>query len=174
MLQYLKRRFLSNRLRQFDPTSVQADSMSLGEMQGELERLAKAVLLKAGVDPACIVLRAEPAGTSRDRRPVLRVMMDFVRWDATSALRLLLGLAHIERAMQRAVASSWIADSCHFAGVWLHPSTSAFEASSLRHLAHALASSDKAFASSGNSTWDSGSAHDAAYAPTVPGRPEGR
>lgn len=174
MLQYFKRRFLSNRLRQFDPTSVQADSLSLGEMQGELERLAKAVLQKAGVDPSCVVLKVEPVASGRDRRPVLRVMVDFVRWEATSALRLLLGLAHIERAMQRAVANSWIADSCRFAGVWLHPSTAAFETSSLRHLAHALASSDKAFASSGNSTWDSGSAQDTAHAPTVPGRPDER
>lgn len=143
--------------------------MSLRELQEELERVASSVLQKAGVDASCTALTVVPVGGGSDRRPVLRVMIDFVRWDPTSALRLLLGLAHIERGMRRAVANSWAAESCDFAGAWLHASDAVLEAANLRHLAGALGTCDKGFASSGNSTWDASSAPTTAYAPTVPG-----
>lgn len=170
MLQRFKKRLLADRAKPFAATTGAAmDSLSLGELRGELEQLARSVLHQAGIDQTCVSLTVEHVGTAPDRRPVLRTMIDLVRWEPASAVRLFLGLAHIERAMRRTVTTSWIAESCHFAGVWLHPADAILEGICLRHLASALGSCDKSFSASESSAWAPSTSPDA-YAPTMPSR----
>lgn len=169
MLRRFKKRLLTEKEKPFAPTGAAMDSLSLGEIRGELERIAGSVLHKAGIDPTCVSVNVEHVGTTPDRRPVLRTMIDLVRWEPTSAVRLLLGLAHIERGMRRTVTSSWVGEGCQFAGVWLHPADAALETSSLRYLASALGSCDKAFTATDSSTWAPSTSPDA-YAQTMPSR----
>lgn len=171
MLHRLKQRLLPDRVRPFDPTGVSMESFSLDEVEAELLRIMKAVLRRAGIDPACVTLTVERAGVGSGRRPVFRSMIEFTRWEPTTALHLLLGLAHIERAMRRSVAASWAAESCHFAGVWVHPSEAILESRNLRHLASMVAGR-KEFSASGDSTWSASSAPQPAYEETVPSRLE--
>lgn len=168
MLQRFKKRLLAERAKPFAPTGTAMDPLPLGELRGELEQLTTSVLHKAGIDPQCVTVKIEQFGTTPDKRPVMRTMMELVRWEPASALRLLVGLAHIERGMRRAVASSWVAESCHFAGVWLHTGEAALEPTSLRHLASVLGSHDQGFTSSESSAWSASTGPDNAYAATVP------
>jgi hypothetical protein len=71
-------------------------------------------------------------------------MIALTQWDADCALRLLLGVGHIERAIRRALGTSWLSDTAHFGGVWVHPSNEVLERSSgLRQLASALTTLQK-------------------------------
>ena len=168
MLQRLGR--LLARRKPFESTGPM-DSPSLGELRGELEGLTSSVLRKAGVDPEFVSIDVERAGHAGDGRPVLRVMVRLVRWESRSALRLLLGIAHVERGLHRAVASSWVAESSHLEGLWLHPAGALLDASSLRQLAAVLETCGNGFTPSETSGWDPGSGgQDAAYAPTMPSR----
>ena len=169
MLQRLGR--LLARRKPFESTGPM-DSLSFGELCGELERLASSVLRKAGVDPETVSIDVERAGRAGDARPVLRVMVRLVRWDPRSAMRLLLGIAHVERGLHRAVASSWVAESSHLEGLWLHPAGTMLEPSSLRQLASVLETCGNGFTASEGSGWDSSSGghQDADYAPTMPSR----
>lgn len=174
MLHRLKQRFLPEKTRQFDPTGVSMESFSLDEVEGELLQISKAVLRRAGVDPACVALTIERVTTGPARQPALRTMVNLVRWESTSALHLLLGLAHIERAMRRSIATSWVAESCHFAGVWVHPSEAILVSAHLRELASMLASSGKGRSGAADSAWAASSAPHPAYEPTVPSRTKER
>lgn len=147
MLQHLKRRIWPGGRfhRQFDPTGVQLESCPVGQLQVELEELTNKVLQKAGVNPACVAVTVEHADTLQDRRPVLRSMIALTQWDPECAFRLLLGLAHIERAVRRALDASWVSDAAHFGGVWLHPTAAVLDSSGLKHLAAALGSLETNF-----------------------------
>jgi hypothetical protein len=154
MLNHLKRRF-DNRARQFDPTGIQMESCSADELVPQILEITQAVLRKAGVDLACVSLRVEQAGTTKDGRALLRSMVELVRWESTAAMRLFLGVGHIERAVRRAVEASWVADSCQFAGVWLHPGDAILESANLKQLSSMLSRCDTGFANSGESGWAS-------------------
>jgi hypothetical protein len=140
MFQHLGRRLWPHRSgRQFDPTGLHLDTYSVEQLQEELEQLTIRVLQKAGVNPACVTITIEHGGTARDGRPLLRSMISLTQWDADCALRLLLGVAHIERALRRALGTSWLSETAHFGGVWVHPSSEVLESSSgPRQLAAAL------------------------------------
>lgn len=178
MLQQLKKRLFSNRAKQFDPTGIRIESLLPGELEGELHQMSLSILRKAGVDPTCLVLDVEQVAQACSARPSFRIMVAMVRWDPRSTLRLLLGIAHIERGMRRSFAHSWARESCEFAGIWLHPTDSLLESASLRHLASALSNIDGGLGMSGDSTWDpttaplsdTSPASDPAYAPTIPSK----
>jgi len=128
----------------FDPTGLQLDEYSVEHLQDELEQLTIRVLQKAGVNPACVTIAIEHVGAARDGLPLLRAMIALTQWDADCALRLLLGIGHIERAIRRALGTSWLSDTAHFGGVWVHPSIEVLERSSgLRQLSSALTTLQK-------------------------------
>lgn len=169
MLHRLKQRLLPRRARQFEPTGVSMEGFSLDEIQAELLQITRAVLRRAGVDPGCVSVCVERTGTAPANRPALRTMVSLVRWDATTALHLLLGLAHIERAMRRSIAVSWVADGCDFGGVWVHPSETILDSANLRQLASMLASRGREAPAAGDSAWAASSGPQPAYEVTVPG-----
>jgi len=128
----------------FEPTGLHVDEFSVEHLQDELEQLTIRVLQKAGVNPTCVTIAIEHVGAARDGRPLLRTMIALTQWDADCALRLLLGTGHIERAIRRALGTSWLSDTAHFGGVWVHPSNEVLERSSgLRQLASALTTLQK-------------------------------
>lgn len=160
MFQQLMRRLWPRRSgRQFGPTGLHLEDYPVGQLQDELEQITIRVLQKAGVNPACVSITTEHVGTAKDGRPLLRSMIALTQWDQECALRLLLGVAHIERAMRRALETSWLSDAAMFGGVWVHPSTAFLDSSALRHLAAALNSLNKSRDSDsvwgGSSTFDS-------------------
>ena len=167
MLYHLKRRF-NDKARQFDPTGFLMDDCSTDELVPEIREMTQAVLRRAGVDAACVTLRIEQVATARNGRPVLRSMVEFVRWDADAAFRLLLGAGHIERAVRRAVAASWVAESCEFAGVWFHLGDAVLESANLKQLSSQLSRCARGFPDSGASTWHSITGPESAGAATVP------
>src|SRR3954465_11367093 len=87
--------------------------------------------------------------------PVLRCIIARGKWDTKSAMRLLLGLAHIERAVHRSVAASWVSHAIHFGGVWLHPSHSILQGPGIKQLASVLSSLERESRScgGGESVW---------------------
>jgi hypothetical protein len=167
MLRRLKRRF-DKRARQFDPTGALMGPCSTDELMAETLEITHAVMRKAGVDMACISVRVERVTTANDRRVVLRSMVDLVRWQPAAVVRLLLGAGHIERAARRAFAESWIAQSCEFAGVWLHPGDAVLESANLRQLSCLLGICERGFSTPDEPCWSSVSAPDRGYAATVP------
>lgn len=168
MLHRLKQRLRPDRDRPFAPTRASLEEFSLDEAEGELLDITRGVLRRAGVDAGCVALSIERMAAGPERHPTLRTMVSLVRWDPTSALHLLLGLAHIERAMRRSIAASWLAESCHFAGVWVHPSEAILESGNLRQLAAMLGSRSKGFPSSSDSAWAASSGPQPDYEVTVP------
>lgn len=169
MLHRLKQRLLPQRARPFEPTAVSLQGFSLEEVQGELLQIARSVLRRAGVDPGCVAVAIERVGSATASPPALRMMVSLVRWDQTTALHLLLGLAHIERAVRRAIAASWVADSCEFGGVWVHPTPAILESANLRQLASMLSSRGREAPATGDSAWAASSGPQPAYEVTVPG-----
>ena len=144
MFQHLGQRFWPGRSgRLFDPTGLHLGEDSIEQLQDELEQLTVRVLQKAGVTPGCVTIAIEHVATSRDGRPLLRAMVALTQWDADGALRLLLGVGHIERALRRAVDASWLSETSHFGGVWVNPSSDVLERSGLRQLAAALSTLQK-------------------------------
>jgi hypothetical protein len=145
MFQHLGRRLWPHGSgRQFEPTGLHLDEYSIEHLQDELEQLTIRVLQKAGVNPACVTIAVEHVGATRDGRPLLRAMIALTQWDADCALRLLLGIAHIERAMRRTLGTSWLSDAAHFGGVWVHTANEVLESSSgRRQLAWALTTLQK-------------------------------
>src|SRR5215217_6697354 len=118
MLHNLKRRIWPHRAaKQFGSTEFGANETDMGQLQAELEQLTAQVLQRADVCLTCVSITIEHAGTAEDQLPVLRSMIALARWDTKPAMRLVLGLAHIERAMHRAVATSWFSHAAHFGGV---------------------------------------------------------
>lgn len=140
LFQHLARRWWPRRPgQQFDPTGIHLDDCSVEQLQDEFEQLTLRILQKAGVNPACVTITIDHVGTARDGRPLLRSMVAMTQWDTECALRLFLGVAHIERAMRRALGASWLADTAHFGGIWVHPSGEVLDSpSALRQLAAAL------------------------------------
>ena len=49
-------------------------------------------------------------------------MVRLVRWEHTSAVRLLLSIPLLEARIRKTVRATWLADYSHFAGLWLHAS----------------------------------------------------
>lgn len=121
------------------PTS----EVSLGQLRAELEELTLEILRRADVCPSSVSITVEHVSFMADGLPVLRSMIAMQRWDAKSAMRLMLGLAHIERALRRAVAASWFSHVAHFGGVWLHPSDALLQSAGPRELASLLSSLEK-------------------------------
>jgi hypothetical protein len=140
MFQHLGRLWPHGSANRFEPTGLHLDEYSVEQLQDELEQVTVRVLQKAGVHPACVAITIEHAATAADGRPLLRTMVALTQWDTDSALRLLLGVAHIERGMRRALGASWLSEAVHFGGVWVHPSNEILDGSSsgMRQLAAAL------------------------------------
>jgi hypothetical protein len=167
MLHHLKRRF-DKGARPFEPTGALMGPCSTDELMAEILSITQAVMRQAGVDLASISVRVERVTMANDRGVVLRSMVDLVRWQPAAAVRLLLGAGHIERATRRAFAESWIAQSCDFAGVWLHPGDAVLESANLRQLSSLLSHCGSGLSTSRESDGPSISAPDRGYAATVP------
>jgi hypothetical protein len=134
-------RFWRARRDQFDTTAIRPDGYSVGQLRAELEQQVVQVLRRAGIDLSCVAVEVSHQSTiGPQRTPQLACMLRIVQWERRSALRLLLGLAHIERAMRRTVDSSWLAHSIHFGGVWLHASTATLAGPAVHELSAALGS----------------------------------
>jgi hypothetical protein len=113
--------------------------LSEQELQEEYRAQLTGILLKAGIDDACVSIDIRPMGESGGM-PLFWCFLRIVKWQPASGVRLLLGLPHIERAFRRHLAGSWIADASHFGGIWLHPSTAVLESSAMRELGVILSS----------------------------------
>lgn len=155
MLHKLKRRIWPHpSAMPYGSTGIRADGFSLDQLRDELEQLTRQVLQRAGVSPACVSITIESVATAAaDRVPVLRSMITLVQWDTKSAMRLLLGFAHIERALHRTLAASWLSHSAHFGGVWLHPCEEILQGPGMKQLASLLSSIERGTQSSGDSVW---------------------
>jgi len=70
-------------------------------------------------------------------------MISLAKWETKTAMRLLLGMAHIQRALQRAVTSSWLSHAAHFGGIWLHPCEAIQQGPGIKQLASVLSSLEK-------------------------------
>jgi hypothetical protein len=103
-------------------TEVDASGQTKDEVVEEYRSLILEQLLRGGVSPDCLEIDVKPGGNSRDRRPVYVAMLRLVRWERSSALRLLLGLPILESRLRRSARGSWLNEVSHFGGVWLHAS----------------------------------------------------
>lgn len=158
MLHRLKRRIWAE-TSAYGSTGLRADACSLDQLRDELEQLTHQVLQRAGVTPACVAVTVETvAAATADRVPVIRSMITLVRWDTRSAMRLFLGLAHIQRALHRSVAASWLSHAARFAGVWLHPCEEILQGPGMKQLASVLSSMERGTQAPGESVWSGESA----------------
>lgn len=171
MLHSLKRRIWpQTSAMQYGSTGFRADGFSLDQLRDELEQLTIQVLQRAGVTPACVSVSIETvAAAAADRVPVLRAMITLVQWDTKSAMRMFLGLAHIERALHRSVAASWLSHAAHFDGVWLHPSREILQGPGMKQLASVLSSLERGTQAPGESVWSGESAFEPSAQSTLQG-----
>jgi hypothetical protein len=103
-------------------TEVDASGHSPGEITEEYRSLILDQLVRGGVSSGCVEIEVKQGGKSRDGRFVYIVMLRLVRWERSSALRLLLGLPILESRLRRSSRGSWVSELSHFGGIWLHAS----------------------------------------------------
>jgi len=75
-----------------------------------------------GISNRCVSIEVRKLGHAPDGYDAFVGMVRLVRWDDTSAYRLLLGLPLLEARIRKAVRTTWLADYSHFGGLWLHAS----------------------------------------------------
>jgi hypothetical protein len=123
-----------------DDKSPETKTLSLDEdeLREEIRAQAEAVLRKGGVNLSCVEAEIRLMGHAKDK-PLFWCLLRLVRWERSSGLRLLLGLPHIERALRRQLAGSWVAEASLFGGIWMHPSTKLLESEGMKELAAVLA-----------------------------------
>jgi hypothetical protein len=102
---------------QIIPTEQRGD-----DLEAEFHSVILEQLVRGGVLEECVSIDVRSLGRAGDGRPVYMGMLRLVRWEPTSALRLLLGLPLLQARVRRAIQSSWMEEVTHFTGLWLHPS----------------------------------------------------
>jgi hypothetical protein len=94
----------------------------LEELAEEYRGLILQQLAHGGVSTSSVEIDVHQTGALRDGRHIFVGMLRLVRWERTSAVRLLLGLPILESRLRRQLKSSWLHEVSHFSGVWLHAS----------------------------------------------------
>ena len=137
MLHFLRRR-RGGRLKDDLSTIIRDDDVSIEELQADYRATLGAVLARADVDPSCVAIDVLHAGRMPGGRPRFTCFLRLVRWERRSALRLLIGLPHIEKAARQSVQDSWLGQASHFGGLWLQSASEVLEAPALRELRSAI------------------------------------
>lgn len=104
----------------------ETDYETLGAPEGGLEaeylKVLEPELRGWGVPESCATLTVQQVGLTPHGRGVFVGVIRLVAWERKPALRLLLGLPFLERRVKRTLATRWLLDVSHFAGLWLHAS----------------------------------------------------
>ena len=103
-------------------TELSPSGHSVDEITREYRALIVDQLVRGGVDPECVEIEVRQAGKARDGHQVFIGMLRLVRWERTSAVRLLLGLPILESRVRRVVRGSWLRELSYFGGIWVHAS----------------------------------------------------
>ena len=119
---------------QHSQTEIDPNATTVEEIQAEYRACIDEVLARAGVASECVEVEIRHLGTPRDGRPAFSAMVRLVAWERHSGLRVLLGLPMLERGARRLIGASWVGDTSHFAGLWLHPSGQIIDRALLKEL----------------------------------------
>jgi hypothetical protein len=92
------------------------------DIAGEYRTIIHEQLKRGGVLAQCVEVEVRPVGKAGDGRQAFIGMLRLIRWERTSAIRLLLGLPILESRLRRAVRGSWLHEVSHYGGVWVHAS----------------------------------------------------
>ena len=114
---------------QIDPADHRGD-----DLEAEFRNIIIEQLTRGGVLDDCVTIEVRALGRAADGRQVYLGMLRLMRWEQTSALRLLLGLPLLQGKVRRAIHASWLDDLTHFSGLWLHPSGQFEETPAMRDL----------------------------------------
>ena len=112
-----------------DPAEHRGD-----DLEAEFRAIILEQLTRGGVLDDCVSIDVRAVGRAPDGRQVYLAMLRLMRWEHTSALRLLLGLPLLRGKVRKAIHHSWLADLTHFSGLWLHPSGQFEETGAMRDL----------------------------------------
>jgi hypothetical protein len=118
-----------------DPeTRIDPHGQRTDDVVTELHDLVVEQLVRGGVLEDCVAVEIRALGESKDGRKVYVGMMRLLRWEQTSALRVLLGLPLLQARVRKAVRSGWLDEVALFSGLWLHPSGQFEDSSAMNDL----------------------------------------
>ena len=103
-------------------TDYEAMDAPEGGLEAEYLKVLEPELRGWGVPQSCATFTVQQIGHTPHGRGVFVGVIRLVAWERRPALRLLLGLPFLERRVKRALATRWLLDVSHFAGLWLHAS----------------------------------------------------